>query len=439
MVESSHGGEISQRRVPLSEINVRQAAWEFSRDATKHGSYINLEIEELYRRVKPGERAFTTELVFGSTRMRSRLDYALDNLIERSIDEEVRDLLRLALYEVMYMTTADHALVNEYVEVSKIVLGKARSSFINAVLRRACCERATLQSDEGLSLALKTSHPQWIVDAFSQLLKGEDLSTELLSHNQSAPVQGVSFVPISEDEGLRERRLPFGYTYKKPPSSMSSIKSGASFVQDFGSQIVCEIALSTDPAHELNWIDLCAGPGGKFAYLAHHLGSAQLVGMELHPHRAELIKSRSRGHEILVRDARDSGLPEGSFDRILLDAPCTGLGALRRRPDARWRRSESDLKALVQLQRELLNSAARLLRPDGLIIYVTCSPHPLETRTQVADFLRSHSNFEVLPVKRDTIHETYQSALGEDGMMQLMTGEHGTDGMFLALLHKVKR
>lgn len=420
----------------MSKIKPRQAAWEFLRDSSKRDSYINLEIENLHQRIKPNERAFATELIFGSVRMRLRLDDSIEKLIDRSIEEEVRELLRLGLYEVIFMTTADHALVNEYVEVSKSVLGKARSSFVNAVLRRACRERESLQSEDGLFLEVRTSHPKWIVDAFSLLLEGERLSDELLSHNRGAEVQGVAFEPMSEEEGSRDTRLPYGYTFLKPPSAISTIKSGASFVQDFGSQLVCEVALATDREREMKWLDLCAGPGGKFAYLAHQLQSEQLIGMELHRHRADLIRGRVKGYEVLVGDARDSGLPRESFDRILLDAPCTGLGALRRRPDARWRRSESDLKALVKLQRELLDSAAKLVKIGGVIIYVTCSPHPLETRTQVADFLRAHPSFKVLPVDRDTIDKSYRSSIGTDGMMQLMTAEHGTDGMFLALLQR---
>lgn len=238
------------------------------------------------------------------------------------------------------------------------------------------------------------------------------------------------------DEGVPDIRLPYGYTFTKPPSAISAIHSGVSFVQDFGSQLVCEVALSTDPKKEMRWLDFCAGPGGKFAYLAHHLSRDQLVGLEIHPHRAELIRKRAKGFEILVRDARESGLSSESFDRVLVDAPCTGLGALRRRPDARWRRSEADLKALVTLQRELLGAAARLVRPGGIIIYVTCSPHPLETRTQVADFLHGNQNFSVLPVGYEAMHEAFRTSVGKDGMMQLMTAEHGTDGMFLALLQR---
>ena len=422
----------------MSEVKTRRAAWEFLRDTAKNDSYINLTIDDVHERIKPGERAFATELIFGSTRMRSRLDHAIESLIERPVDDETRELLRLGIYEVLFMTTADHALVNEYVDTSKMVLGKARSSFVNAVLRRACREREGLKEEVDLSLETRTSHPKWIVDAFSLLLKGDALLDELSSHNQSAQVQAVSFEPLTQEEGIREISLPFGYTLTKPPSAISSIKSGRSFVQDFGSQLVCEIALATDPEHELNWLDLCAGPGGKFAYLAHFLNESQLRGIELHPHRAELIRKRSNGFEISVKDARESGFAENAFDRILLDAPCTGLGALRRRPDARWRRSEADLKSLVKLQRELLGSAAKLVRLGGIIFYVTCSPHPLETRAQVADFLKSHPSFKVLPIEKANLSERFRSSVATDGMMQLMTAEHGTDGMFLALLQRAK-
>lgn len=420
----------------MNNPSLRQAAWEFVQDATKRDSYINLEIERLHQRIKPEERAFATELIYGSTRMRLRLDYAIDSLIERSIDDELRELLRLGFYEVIFMTTADHALVNEYVETAKRVLGKARSSFVNALLRRACRERDSLQSNEGPSLDIGTSHPRWIVEAFNMLLEGDELSTELMSHNVGAPIQAVFFDPVSQDEGKRDTRLPHGYILTKPPSSIEAIRDGIGFIQDFGSQLICEVALATDASRDLKWLDMCAGPGGKFSYLAHYLTPKNLTGIELHNHRAELIRRRVKGYEILIRDGRDSGLAEASVDRILLDAPCTGLGALRRRPDARWRRDEGDLKALVKLQRELLDSSALLVRPGGIIAYATCSPHPLETRAQVADFLNRHQNFRLLPIEEESMDASFRSAIGKDGMMQLMTARHGTDGMFLALLQK---
>ena len=416
--------------------SARQACWEFMQDVQKRDGYVNLEIEGLYRRLEPKDRSFITELVFGSTRMRRRLDFEIDSHLERSVDDETRQLLRLGYYEAFFMKTAEHAIVHEYVEVAKVVLGKARASFVNALLRRATRERGETSEKRELPIGVSTSHPDWIVDVFSMISSGEDLVSELASHNVPAEIHAVSFLPLADEDAIKEERSQYGYILRKPPHLFDEIVRHRAFVQDLGSQIICEIMLGTDAKRNLRWLDLCAGPGGKFAFLAHFLSADQLQGCEIHPHRAKLISQRCPDHKISIVDSRESGLTDANFDRILIDAPCTGLGALRRRPDARWRRSELDLKNLIKLQQELLESAAQLLAPGGIIGYATCSPHPLETRVQVADFLAKNPSFKQISIEKETLHSTFHSGIGVDGAMQLMTSSHGTDGMFLALLKK---
>jgi 16S rRNA (cytosine967-C5)-methyltransferase len=213
------------------------------------------------------------------------------------------------------------------------------------------------------------------------------------------------------------------------------VTDGSAGVQDEGSQLVA-LALATADLDgpDGRWLDLTAGPGGKAALLGSlaALRGANLDAVEIAPHRALLVQSATRGLPVTVHtaDGRRPGLPSASFDRVLLDAPCTGLGALRRRPEARWRRTEGDVAPLVALQRELLASAARLVRPGGLIAYVTCSPHLSETAGVIA---RRPDGLHLVDARP---HLPGVPELGAGPTVQLWPHRHGTDGMFLALLRR---
>lgn len=424
----------------MSDRNPRRSAWEFLRDVERDDSYINIEIANLHEQLDPQDRGFVTELIFGSVRMRLLLDHIIDQLSVRTIDDETRSMLRLGVYEALFMTTADHAVVNEYVEIAKKVIGKARSGFVNALLRRTVQERKDLADVSDLPIEIRTSHPRWIVDAYRSLTALPDLDAELESHNQAAKVQVVSFVPLPEEVATKSPLTTFGYRLNVSPREVESVRRGTAFVQDEGSQIVCEIALATDPDRLKQWLDLCAGPGGKFAFLAHFLNPGQLRGNELHPHRVRLIKTRTPEHQITTADARTERFGGAKFDRVLIDAPCTGIGALRRRPDARWRRSEGDLKALIRLQREILDAASEIVAEDGLILYVTCSPHLMETKAQVTDFLVRHRDFSIEPIKAEVLplgaKAHILAAIDTDGCLQLLTARDGTDAMFMAMLRR---
>jgi 16S rRNA (cytosine967-C5)-methyltransferase len=209
-------------------------------------------------------------------------------------------------------------------------------------------------------------------------------------------------------------------------------------VQDRGSQIVVENFLTTATIGQ-SWLDMCAGPGGKAAYLFHSLSqkdaTATFLANEPIPHRAELVKRVVNNQQVVSFDATDPDNFSSTFDRILVDAPCTGLGALRRRPEARWRKSINDLKELVTLQRNLLTSAYKLLNPNGIIAYVTCSPHIAETKGQVLDFLARHKDMSILPLS--TLADAHKQGVLKDGTMQLWTHQDQSDGMFMVLFKKV--
>jgi 16S rRNA (cytosine967-C5)-methyltransferase len=216
------------------------------------------------------------------------------------------------------------------------------------------------------------------------------------------------------------------------PGALANVREHRAAVQDEGSQL-CAIAAATAPVDgpDGRWLDLCAGPGGKTALLAA-LGQprgASVHAVELHPHRAELVRSATAPWSVEVEVADGRQVTTGGYDRVVLDAPCTGLGALRRRPESRWRRRPEDVAELAGLQRELLAAAIRLTRPGGLIAYVTCSPHPAETVAVVTgadgvEVLDARPSFPGVPL------------LGDGPFVQLWPHRHGTDAMFCALLRR---
>jgi 16S rRNA (cytosine967-C5)-methyltransferase len=223
------------------------------------------------------------------------------------------------------------------------------------------------------------------------------------------------------------------------------VARGAAQVQDEGSQLVATaLTLAPIAGADERWLDLCAGPGGKAALLGSLAAQsgARVTAVEVTPHRARLVEQTVAGLpvDVVCADGREAGLdgrmPPGGFDRVLVDAPCTGLGSLRRRPESRWRRQPSDLPPLTRLQRELLTAALRAVRPGGVVAYVTCSPHLVETRVSVAETLRrsGESTVELLDARGCLPAEL--ADLGAGPTVQLWPHRHGTDAMFLALLRR---
>jgi 16S rRNA (cytosine967-C5)-methyltransferase len=266
----------------------------------------------------------------------------------------------------------------------------------------------------------------------------------------------MDVIPADAEPG---RWSPYAFTLESgDPTPL--ISSGSAAVQDEGSQLAA-IALSRAPlgprggaaGHELRedvdrdgeaerWLDMCAGPGGKARMLLGLAAgrSAALTAAELHPHRATLVREtlaragkRSAPYEVVVADGTKPAWPDGAFDRVLLDVPCSGLGALRRRPEARWRKSEADLEELTALQRELLRSALRAVRPGGVVAYVTCSPLPAETSEVVTGVTASLPDVELLdtPAVLDEVPGT--AAAADARFAQLWPHRHGTDAIFIAL------
>jgi 16S rRNA (cytosine967-C5)-methyltransferase len=406
------------------------------------------------------DAALATELSYGTLRATGTLDEILRRCSSRPLDDievAVLDLLRLGAYQLLRTRIPTHAAVATTVDLARSSGNARAAGFVNAVLRKVgvrdfdswCDLIATNASPLG-RMAVRHCHPGWIVGAFADALDHDLDETEAaLAADDARPQTHLVAWPGRVDRDALAAEAggepgPFSpYAIRLSgggdPGALPAIKQGLAGVQDEGSQL-CALALTrlavTGP--DERWLDVCAGPGGKAALLAALAGQrgARLRANELHPHRAELVARATEAWDvdITVGDARDIPLSEGGYDRVLLDVPCTGMGALRRRPEARWRRSPQDLTELVKLQAELLDVAVRLVRPGGVIGYVTCSPHLAETRDQVERITRTGAVelIDARPAFADV------PSLDDSPTVQLWPHRQGTDAMFFAALRKTQ-
>lgn len=432
----------------------RLVAYELITQVNRQGAYANLRLPELLIKTKMNlaDKAFTTELAYGTLRMQARHDYIASKFIDRTfaeLDEKIVDLLRMGIHQITQMRVADHAAVSETVEVAKLVAGESKASYVNAILRKVSANSNDLLEIKDFTtlrrLSIQYSHPEWIISSFFDQMKDwAEVELFLAANNNPATPDVVAWPgKSSTDELLTLGATPIpgfvnGVNLPGIPMDFSPIVERRAGVQDRGSQLVVENFLASFKPG-LSWLDMCAGPGGKAAYLFNSLlsmdKSATFLANEPTSHRAELVKRVVNNQQVVSFDATVANNFNQKFDRILIDAPCTGLGALRRRPEARWRKSLHDLKELVLLQKQLLASAYQLLSPNGVIAYVTCSPHLAETKGQVIDFLSAHSDMKILPMGK--LELAHKEGVLSDGTVQLWTHHNQSDAMFMAMFEKV--
>ncbi len=406
------------------------------------GAYSNLILPKALSEsiLEANDRALATELVYGTLRMQGRHDHFISAASDRSleqIDPKALIVLRLGTHQLKQMRVPSHAAIYESVELAKKVVGKSTASFVNAILRKIDSldfEQLSKPTQEYARLALEYSHPEWIVSSYFDSLKNSsDVISLLQANNNPAKPTLIAWPGLAAQGELLEAGAlaiatsSVAATFDGNPGDIAAIRERRAGVQDLGSQLVVEKFYDQFKPN-LRWLDLCAGPGGKAAYLSALLkrDGGSLLANEISNERAKLVSQVMHHGEVNVCDGRSMPDELGKFDRILLDAPCTGIGALRRRPEVRWRRNLQDLKNLTQLQSELLESATRLLSPGGIIAYVTCSSHQAETKFQIRSFLKQHSNFTRISVQDERADI--------DGDLQLWPHRDGTDAMFLSLL-----
>ncbi|KQS64969.1 RsmB/NOP family class I SAM-dependent RNA methyltransferase [Modestobacter sp. Leaf380] len=451
------------RRVRPTLDGARLTAYDVLDGVSSRAAYANLLLPQLLRerQLDPRDAGFATQLAYGTLRATGTLDAVLTGLVSRplaELDPRVLDLLRLGAHQLIDLRVPAHAAVDTTVALTRAIVGTGASGLVNAVLRKvgAGGDReawvAALGATGDERLALLTDHPLWVVKAWREAL-GEtsddasadaELEAALLADDEAPEVHLVAR-RVDRDElvdavdGDPGPWSPYAVRlHGGDPGRIAAVASGDAAVQDEGSQLAA-LALLRAPLEgtDARWLDVCAGPGGKAALLAAtRPAGVHLTAADRSEHRAELVRSSLAGAEdvdVLVADGRSGPWQPGSFDRVLLDAPCTGLGALRRRPEVRWRRTAEDVAPLAELQRALLTAALDAVRPGGVVAYVTCSPHTAETVEVVAAAV-ARDDVEQLPVA-PLFPDVPDAARGD--AVQLWPHRHGTDAMFIALLRRV--
>lgn len=431
----------------------RLLAFDLLTEVNRNEGYSNLLLPQALNASKldDRDRSLVTELLYGTIRMQGKHDWVLAQISDRpwnEVDPGIVDICRLGVHQVHEMRIPDHAAVAATVEVARKRIGESKASFVNALLRSVT--RTSLEdwfapldaiTDPIERLAIQYSHPEWIVSSYYDLLRDwNEVESALKINNEAATPTLVSWPGFSTQQDLIEIGgeptdfSPYGAHWKGNPGALDLIKERKIGVQDEGSQLVAQVFAQV--AQGASWLDLCAGPGGKAALLSSiaRQRDIRFTANEISAARAQLVMQVVHGDRVLVSDGRMIGSSVEKFDAILIDAPCTGLGALRRRPEVRWRRTLQDLRELTQLQRELVDAAIQALKPGGVLGYATCSPHLAETSVQVVDIKRKHPELQQVIV--DEYLPTSLVGATRDGAMSLWTHKHGTDAMYLALFRK---
>ena len=431
----------------------RLLAFDLLTEVNRNEGYSNLLLPQALNSSKLDERdkSLVTELLYGTIRMQGKHDWVLSQISDRpwsEVDPGIVDVCRMGVHQIHEMRVPDHAAVASTVEVARKRLGESKASFVNAMLRnvtRKSKEEWFLPldaiTDHVERFSIQYSHPQWIVSAYFDLLKSwDEVESALAINNEPATPTLVSWPGLSTVSDLIDigaeptTYSPYGAHWKGNPGALDLIKSRKIGVQDEGSQLVALVFAAA--AGGESWLDMCAGPGGKAALLSSIARERKITftANEVSAVRADLVRQVVNGDRVLVGDGREIGDQEEKFDAILIDAPCTGLGALRRRPEVRWRRTLQDLRELTQLQRELIESAVRALKVGGVLGYATCSPHLAETSIQVSDLKRKHLTMEQLDISPYLPTNLENSE--RNMAMSLWTHRSDTDAMYLALFKK---
>ncbi len=448
---------MSKKSVVIWDGNVRDAALSILLAVDKNQAYSNLLLNETIKRhkIEAKDRALLTELTYGTLQHKMTLDYYLEPFIRGSIDHWVRWLLRISLYQMQYLTRIPaHAAVNEAVEIAKRRGHRGIASTVNGILRSVLRQGVPSINDIENPierLAIETSHPIWLVQRFVNNY-GLEVATGMLHENNVPPIQTVRVnttkvtveqaVAELEEEGLTAKQsdvIPEClHVTNGQPARTNAFKEGHITIQDESSMIPANVL---KPSPGMRVLDRCAAPGGKTTHLAEIMkNEGSILATDLHPHKLDLIDHNTErlGLDIIETapiDGRKAPefLQAESYDAILVDAPCSGLGVMRRKPDIKYTKREEDLENLQTIQLALLDAATKVLKIKGKLVYSTCTVDKQENEGTVNAFLAAHPEMEAIQL------ESLPTKLAEkqaNGMLQVFPQDFGSDGFFVAAFRK---
>jgi len=437
-------------------MNARAAAIQVLARVSATDAFLNVVLDSVLSELRPDDArdaGLITELCYGATRRQLALDHALEQVSDRklsALEDRVLAALRIGAYQVFYTRVPRHAAVAETVEALKSMRLQRAAGFANAVLRKVAAMSAVPLPEaepEVKRLSVRESHPEWLVERWTRQF-GAARAEQMLAADNVPPgvVVRANRSRVSREQLLEELRgagvdarpagiAPAGVLLGTPGplEELLGYREGLWQVQDEAAQLVVEYAGIPDGARVL---DACAAPGGKACALAER---ARVVACDVHKNKLRKIESEAKrlgveGRlEVKAHDAQKP-FPEawGAFDAVVLDAPCSGLGTLRRHPELRYRRKPEDIGRLAALQSKLLESCQAAVPPGGLLVYAVCSVDPQEGGDQVELFLRSHPEFTAEPPP-----SMPPGAPLSQGYLRTLPGPEGLDGFFAARLRRM--
>ncbi|WP_025692572.1 16S rRNA (cytosine(967)-C(5))-methyltransferase RsmB [Paenibacillus zanthoxyli] len=461
-------GSAGETRTGAKGVTARETALDVLVRVQQEGAYSNLLLNTSLQKagLSREDAGLATELVYGTISRLNTLEYVLKSFVSKGLDKLqpwVRSLLCLSLYQIMYLDRIPpHAAVNEAVNLAKRRGHQGISGMVNGVLRNVLRAGPLPVIPQEMSweerTALIHSHPLWMVEQWRDEF-GADTAEAICKANNEPPAVSVR---VNTTMTSRDRLLDemLGQGVNARPSELSPYgivvrgagnlalsswyRDGLLSIQDESSMLVAE---AVNPLPGMKVLDCCAAPGGKTTHMGELMkDQGSIYANDLHPHKAALISDQARrlGLECIGTgsgDALELGkkFAAASFDRILLDAPCSGLGVIRRKPDLKWAKQPEDAAAIARLQSELLDSAAALLKPGGVLVYSTCTLDRLENGNIVHSFLERNEEFRSVTFSSPLWNRLGSSVLASDQGMQILPQHYGSDGFYIAILERLRQ
>jgi 16S rRNA (cytosine967-C5)-methyltransferase len=446
-----------------SPLSAREVALEILTRVEQDKAYSNLLLNQMLQK-HPLERVdagLVTEIVYGTIQHLNTVDYYLNRFVAKGVQKLepwVRNLLRLSLYQVVYLERIPpHAIVNEAVNIAKKKGHQGISGMVNGVMRNVLRQKDQLTISPSLpaaeQIALAYSHPQWMVSRW--ISQFGELTAKLICEANNTPPKTsarvntlqhsqAEMINMMQQEGMAAKTselAPRGIIIEHGGNLAFTrwFAEGGITVQDESSMLVAE---AVNPEPGMRVLDCCAAPGGKTTHLAEKMNDiGSIVACDVHEHKIALIREQANrlkldSIETVCSDAADlpSLYADESFDCILLDAPCSGLGVIRRKPDLKWTKQEQEIADICVLQKKLLDSVHRLLRPGGILVYSTCTMEQEENQGMIQQFLERHPQFKLEAFPQGMFAGKSDSASA--GMLQILPHQYQSDGFFIARMRK---